>query len=158
MSALAASGYFLVSFAAMEAVAWLTHKYIMHGVLWHFHKDHHQKESDSFLEKNDLFFVFFAVPGMLLIYNGVTVGGAPPSLWMGLGITAYGLAYFLVHDVFIHRRITMHFSAVNTYFAAIRKAHKVHHKHLNKEDGECFGMLWAPVKYFREALKSKRQQ
>jgi beta-carotene 3-hydroxylase len=37
---------------------------------------------------------------------------------------------------------------------AIRKAHKVHHKHLGKEDGECFGMLIVPLKYYQEARKS----
>jgi beta-carotene 3-hydroxylase len=34
---------------------------------------------------------------------------------------------------------------------AIRRAHKVHHKHLTKEDGECFGMLFVPRRYLREA-------
>jgi beta-carotene 3-hydroxylase len=42
------------------------------------------------------------------------------------------------------------------YLRAIRKAHKVHHKHLGKEDGECFGMLVVPLKYFREAKRSQK--
>jgi beta-carotene 3-hydroxylase len=25
----------------------------------------------------------------------------------------------------------------------------MHHKHLGKQDGECFGMLWVPMKYYR---------
>jgi beta-carotene 3-hydroxylase len=37
---------------------------------------------------------------------------------------------------------------------AIRKAHKVHHKHLSKEKGECFGMLFVPRKYWTEAKRS----
>jgi beta-carotene 3-hydroxylase len=37
---------------------------------------------------------------------------------------------------------------------AIRKAHKIHHKYTGKEDGECFGMLWVPRKYFLEAKKA----
>jgi beta-carotene 3-hydroxylase len=41
---------------------------------------------------------------------------------------------------------------------AIRKAHKVHHKHLGKEDGECFGMLVVPFKYYKEAKKALAQQ
>ena len=64
------------------------------------------------------------------------------------------LCYFLVHDVFIHRRFNWFRNAKHPYFAAIRKAHKVHHKHLNKEDGECFGMLWVPREYFRQARKA----
>ncbi|MFT5166906.1 MAG: beta-carotene 3-hydroxylase, partial [Saprospiraceae bacterium] len=35
----------------------------------------------------------------------------------------------------------------------LRRAHKMHHKHLNKEEGECFGMLLFPYKYYKDALK-----
>jgi beta-carotene 3-hydroxylase len=31
----------------------------------------------------------------------------------------------------------------------------MHHKHLGKEEGECFGMLFVPLKYFKEAMNSK---
>jgi beta-carotene 3-hydroxylase len=34
----------------------------------------------------------------------------------------------------------------------------VHHKHLNKEDGECFGMLFVPFKYFREAAQYRKNK
>src|SRR5690606_15339815 len=59
--------------------------------------------------------------------------------------------YFLVHDIFIHQRFKLLRNTDNSYFRAIRRAHKVHHKHIGKEDGECFGMLWVPMKYFRDA-------
>src|SRR5678815_3333612 len=62
---------FLATFFIMEGVTWLTHKYVMHGLLWYLHKDHHQKEP-GFFEKNDWFFVIFAVPSMLLILFGTT--------------------------------------------------------------------------------------
>jgi beta-carotene 3-hydroxylase len=42
----------------------------------------------------------------------------------------------------------------NAYFTAIRKAHKVHHKHQGKEHGECFGMLVVPPKFYQEAKKA----
>lgn len=74
--------------------------------------------------------------------------------WVGLGITLYGFAYFLVHDIFIHQRFHLLRNADNTYFKAIRRAHKMHHKHIGKEEGECFGMLWVPFKYFRKANSS----
>jgi len=77
------------------------------------------------------------------------------ALAIALGIAIYGLAYFFVHDVFIHQRIKIFKRADNTYLKAIRKAHKVHHKHLTKEHGECFGMLWVPIKYFREFASRK---
>ena len=72
------------------------------------------------------------------------------GLAIGLGIFAYGLAYFMVHDIFIHQRFKLFRNADNKYFKAIRRAHKMHHKHLDKKDGECFGMLWVPFKYFRD--------
>jgi beta-carotene 3-hydroxylase len=50
----------IVTFVTMESVAWLSHKYIMHGFLWSWHKDHHKKDHDSWFERNDLFFVMYA--------------------------------------------------------------------------------------------------
>lgn len=35
------------TFIAMEGVTWLTHRYIMHGLLWYLHKDHHQIQASS---------------------------------------------------------------------------------------------------------------
>lgn len=139
----------------MEAVAWLTHKYVMHGVLWSLHEDHHKKNPTSFFEKNDYFFLIFAIPGMLCLAAGLYT---PYSylLYIGLGITLYGIAYFFVHDIFIHQRFRILRNSDNVYLRGIRRAHKMHHKHLGKEDGECFGMLWVPVKYFIEARKARR--
>ena len=70
---------------------------------------------------------------------------------MGFGIMAYGLAYFLVHDVIIHQRFKWFSRSNNKYVRSIRWAHKMHHKHLNKEDGESFGMLWVARKYRKHA-------
>lgn len=146
----------LAAFVGMEAVAWFTHKYIMHGLLWILHKDHHKKESSGFFEHNDFFFLIFAIPGIICLFLGMK-NDYNFLFWIGLGITIYGLAYFLVHDVFIHQRFKIFRNTDNTYFKAIRRAHKMHHKHINKEDGECFGMLWVPFKYLRE-LKMKSTQ
>ena len=74
----------------------------------------------------------------------------PYTLPIGLGITIYGAAYFFVHEIFIHQRFKVLRNTNLKYFKAIRRAHKVHHKHLRKEDGECFGMLWVPLKYFSQ--------
>lgn len=141
------------TFFFMEGVAWFTHKYIMHGLFWYFHRDHHTRDNVGFFEKNDFFFLIFALPSMLLIFLGWDSPGFDPRLWIGVGISVYGFAYFLVHDIFIHQRFKILRRSNNVYLRAIRKAHKVHHKKMTKEDGECFGMLWVPVKYFKEALK-----
>ena len=99
--------------------------------------------------ENHYFFVIFAVPGMSCILLG-TIFSVPYTLPIGLGITIYGAAYFFVHEIFIHQRFKVLRNTNIKYFKAIRRAHKVHHKHLKKEDGECFGMLWVPLKYFSQ--------
>ncbi|NHN26191.1 carotene hydroxylase [Flavobacterium jejuense] len=142
--------YILVTigtFLVMEGVTWLTHKFVMHGFLWYLHEDHHQPKYQGIFEKNDAFFVIFAVPSIALFYFGIN-----PELnylfFIGLGILFYGMAYFLIHDVLIHQRFKWFKNTKNKYLVGLRKAHKIHHKHLGKEHGECFGMLYVPFKYF----------
>ncbi len=143
----------IAAFISMECVAWLTHKYIMHGLFWVLHKDHHKKETYGFLERNDFFFLIFAIPGIAGFFVGMRFN-YNFLFWIGLGITIYGAAYFFVHDIFIHQRLKIFRNTDNAYFKAIRRAHKMHHKHLGKEDGECFGMLWVPFKYFRHTKQN----
>ncbi len=140
---------FLVTFLFMEFMAWFSHKYIMHGFLWVLHKDHHHKDHNSWFERNDAFFIIYAVVSMALIMIASNTWfwyGLP----MGFGIMAYGAAYFLVHDIFIHQRFKIFRNANNWYAKGVRRAHKIHHKHLGKEKGECFGMLFVPLKYFKK--------
>ena len=125
-------------------------------MLWNLHEDHHNKNQDHFLEKNDYFFIIFAIPSMFLIGVGTFNPALSYLFNIGLGIAIYGFAYFLVHEIFIHQRFKLFTRSDNFYLRGIRKAHKMHHKHLGKEDGECFGMLMVPLKYFKEALKTKR--
>jgi beta-carotene 3-hydroxylase len=138
----------LATFLMMEIVTWLTHKYVMHGFLWYLHEDHHQPKYQSFFERNDLFFVIFAIPSILLFYFGIN-----PELnylfFIGFGILLYGMAYFFIHEIIIHQRIKWFTRTKIMYFVGLRKAHKIHHKHLGKDEGECFGMLYVPKKYFK---------
>lgn len=140
------------AFCMMEVMAWATHKFVMHGLMWHFHEDHHGKKG-GFFERNDIFFLIYAIPSWLCIMFGMMYD-AYFAVWIGYGIAAYGFAYFLIHDVYIHRRFDWLRDIDTPYFMAIRKAHKVHHKHLGKEHSECFGMLWVPRKYYREAKQA----
>jgi beta-carotene 3-hydroxylase len=136
----------------MEFMAWFTHKYIMHGFLWRLHKDHHTG-SEHFLEKNDWFALIFAIPSWLFIMLGV-IYSSPASIVIGSGMTAYGIAYFLVHDVFVHQRIKILRNAKHPYFRALRRAHKMHHKHLDRHHGESFGFLIVGKKYFEKKPNS----
>lgn len=142
----------IATFFFMEFMAWFTHKFVMHGIMWKFHYDHHNHEP-GFFEKNDIFFLIFAIPSWLCIMLGL-IYQAYPAVWIGAGIALYGICYFLVHDVFIHQRFKWLRRSEHPYFQAIRKAHKVHHKHRGKEEGECFGMLIVPFKYYRQAKKA----
>lgn len=139
----------LFTFLFMEFVAWLTHKYVMHGFLWKWHQDHHEPHQDVF-EKNDRFFLVFAIPSIILIFTG-SIFDLGLNISIGIGIALYGLCYFLVHDVYIHRRLKWLRQINHPYFKALRKAHKVHHKNRYKEKGQCFGMLIVPFKYYKEA-------
>lgn len=138
---------------AMEGATWCIHKYVMHGLLWILHKDHHDHSNTGTLERNDWFFPIFATPSIILLYFGVEAN-FNSLFYIGLGITIYGMLYFFVHDIFIHQRIKLFSQTNNPYLLAIRRAHKQHHKHINKEDGECFGFLWVPIKYFKMYFKS----
>ena len=136
-------------FILMEGITWCTHKYIMHGFGWFLHEDHHQPGYPHVFEKNDAFFVIFAIPSSLSIYFGLQI----QYFWLaavGFGILFYGLAYFLVHDVLIHQRFKWFKRTKNRYLLGLRKAHKIHHKNMGKEESECFGMLFVPFKYFKK--------
>ncbi len=143
----------LTMFTAMEGATWLTHKYVMHGFLWYLHKDHHKKGPGA-LEKNDAFFLIFSVPSILCIFFG-TFGDKFWLAAIGAGIAMYGFAYFFVHDVIIHQRIKLFTRSDNLYVRSIRWAHKMHHKHLEKEDGESFGMLLVAKKYWDKVRADK---
>jgi len=144
----------LATFFTMEGITWLTHKYVMHGFLWRLHEDHHQP-GKYFFEKNDVFFFIFAVPSWLCIM----LGSMNEKWWVvsvGAGIAMYGLAYFLVHDIIIHQRFKWFTKSKNRYVKTIRWAHKMHHKHLDKEDGESFGMLMVAKKYWEKVKRDEQ--
>ncbi|MCU0374227.1 MAG: beta-carotene hydroxylase [Chitinophagaceae bacterium] len=145
----------LGTFVAMEGITWATHKYVMHGFLWYLHEDHHKPRGHIF-EKNDAFFLIFAIPSWLCIMLGLQHG----YYWVaaiGFGIAMYGFAYFLVHDVIIHQRFKWFTRSNNTYVKTIRWAHKMHHKHIDKQDGESFGMLVVARKYWQKVQEDKKR-
>ena len=132
---------FLGTLAGMEAVAYLMHKYLMHGPLWFLHASHHRPRKGRF-EWNDLFGVFFAIPSIALIYFGTR--GQPSLLWIGLGMTAYGACYFGFHDIIVHRRVPVRIHPQGRYFRRIIQAHLIHHRTMAREGAVSFGFLYAP--------------
>jgi beta-carotene 3-hydroxylase len=147
----------IAAFAGMEFIAWFTHKYIMHGWLWSWHEDHHKPhhQKHGFWEKNDRFFLVFAIPSALCYMSGLMLDGMQWLLFVGIGISLYGICYFLVHDVYIHRRFSWFKQLDGTYSKAILRAHGTHHAKTTKEGCESFGMLIVNPKFFK---KRKLQQ
>ncbi len=133
-------------FSLMEAVAWAAHKYIMHGFGWKWHEDHHNHHQ-GFFEKNDYYALVFS----FMASSSIIYGNTHPAFWyltyIGIGITLYGIAYFIFHDLIVHRRIKFKYKAKTNYMKRIMNAHYVHHKVHTKHGAEAFGFLYAPGKY-----------
>ena len=141
----------LAAVFGMEFVAWFAHKFLMHGPLWSWHEDHHKPEmkAGQFFEKNDRFFLVFATPGIACIMAG-TFTSYSGLFYVGLGITIYGLIYFLIHDVYIHRRFKWFRQLDSQYSRAVLRAHGAHHAKHTKEDCESFGLLVFSLRYFKK--------
>jgi beta-carotene 3-hydroxylase len=150
----------LVTVAAMEGVAWASHKYIMHGFGWAWHRDHHEPH-DKRLEKNDLFALFGAAMSISAFAAGspMILGASAwePGTWIGLGILCYGIIYTLVHDGLVHQRY-FHWVPRRGYAKRLVQAHRLHHATIGKEGGVSFGFIFArdPMKLKAE-LKAQRE-
>lgn len=143
----------LITLVVMEGVAWAMHKYVLHGFLWFLHKSHHTRHTRVF-ELNDLFFTFYGTLATLFFIYGSA--GLDYRFWIAAGISVYGLLYFLVHDVYIHRRLRLFCKTSNVYLKALDIAHKVHHRNPRKAGGEAFGMLLVGSKYFEKARRVEK--
>lgn len=146
MKALADIGIVLSTIALMELISWAMHKYLFHGPLWFIHKTHHQQRHGWF-ELNDLFSIGFATFALWLMWVGHL--SLDYHFWIGTGISIYGIIYFIFHDWFIHNRFKA-FKSDNRYLAGIRRAHKIHHKSMEKYPSEEFGLLVASRKWFKK--------
>jgi beta-carotene 3-hydroxylase len=135
----------VASVLAMEWVAWSSHKYIMHGWGWGWHRDHHEPH-DNMLEKNDLYGVVGAIMSISMFALGspLVMGASAwwPATFIGIGILIYGIIYTLIHDGLVHQR---YFKWVpkRGYAKRLVQAHKLHHATIGKEGGVSFGFVFA---------------
>lgn len=150
----------LATILAMEWVAWASHKYIMHGFGWAWHRDHHEPH-DKILEKNDLYGVVGAAMSISMFMLGSPLVAGEHAWWpatlIGLGILCYGIIYTLVHDGLAHQRY-FRWVPRGGYAKRIVQAHKLHHATIGREGGVSFGFVFAgdPVKLKAE-LKRQRE-
>ena len=129
---------------AMEGVAWASHKYVMHGFGWAWHRDHHQPARGPF-QKNDRFaLVGAALSIALFAFGSPLVMGVRawwPGTWLGLGVLLYGLIYTLVHDGLVHRR-WFRWVPRRGYARRLVQAHMLHHATGSKHGGVSFGFVF----------------
>ena len=150
----------IATILAMEGVAWASHKYIMHGFGWAWHRDHHEPH-DKLLEKNDQFGLVGAAMSISMFALGspLVMGSEAwwPATWLGLGILGYGIIYTLVHDGLVHQRY-FRWVPRGGYAKRIVQAHKLHHATIGKAGGVSFGFVFArnPARLSAE-LKRQRE-
>lgn len=147
----------IATFLFWEFIAWFTHKYIMHGILWTWHKSHHTVHDEA-LEKNDLFAVVFSLPSIGLFYYFSVVTYNPYMLAVAFGIFCYGVFYLVFHDIIVHQRIKWRPKRRSRYLQRMINAHYIHHAKHTKEGCEAFGFLYAPKKYETKDLKLKTRR
>lgn len=137
---------------AMEGLAWLTHRYVMHGPLgWGWHRSHHE-DTDGPFERNDLYAVVFTVLAGALIAVGIA--GVWPLRQVGLGLMVYGILYFAVHDGMVHQRWPFRYVPRRGYLKRLVQAHRLHHAVDGRDGCVSFGFLYAPpARVLKERLK-----
>ncbi|MDU4840096.1 MAG: sterol desaturase family protein [Leclercia adecarboxylata] len=154
MLALYNTAFVLLTVAAMELIAALAHKYIMHGWGWGWHESHHEPRT-SWFEVNDLYAVVFAVLAIVLIALGTW--GIWPLQWIGAGMTLYGALYFMVHDGLVHQRWPFRYIPRRGYLKRLYLAHRLHHAVRGKEDCVSFGFLYAPpIEKLQATLRQRK--
>lgn len=148
---------FLSTIFVMEAVAYITHRWVMHGPGWFLHESHH-RHRDSVFELNDIYAFIFAIPSIILLLGGVQLGWGSWAIWVGAGIAAYGAIYFGFHDVIVHQRIRNRYVARSSYMKRIVQAHRLHHATSGKHGAVSFGFLWAlPADVLKNKLASNAE-
>lgn len=134
---------FVATVAVMEGVAYVAHRWVMHGFGWFLHESHHAPRTGNW-ELNDWYAVIFALPSIVLLVFGVQMGWWPGFTWIGAGIAAYGAIYFGFHDVIVHRRIPTRYLPKSAYMKRIVQAHRLHHVVETKHGTVSYGFLVAP--------------
>lgn len=128
------------SFIAMEFFSYIAHRFIYHGALWFVHKSHHTPRKGLF-ELNDLFPLILSASTIALMIYGFAQPDGLDIVAASIGISAYGLVYLTIHDLYVHRRMRSLTFAI-PYLKRVKKAHMVHHMY----GAEPFGLLvfWLP--------------
>lgn len=134
---------YLLTLAFMEGFAYTMHRWVMHGPGWFLHASHHRPRTGRW-EANDLYFVIFALPSILLLLGGVQWGWGSWAIAMGLGIASYGAIYLGFHDIIVHQRIAHRYVPRGRYMKRIVQAHRLHHVVETRDGNVSFGFIVTP--------------
>jgi beta-carotene 3-hydroxylase len=135
---------FLLTVCVMEGFAYVMHRWVMHGPGWFLHKSHHRPRTGNW-ELNDLYFVIFALPSIILLYGGLQADWGTWATPVGAGIAAYGAIYLGFHDIIVHQRIAHRYVARSSYMKRIVQAHRLHHVVETRRGNVSFGFIIAPA-------------
>jgi beta-carotene 3-hydroxylase len=139
LAALQFVGWMFVGFWGLELLSYALHRWVFHGLLWRVHRTHHVARHGPF-ELNDLFSVFFAFASIGLLIAGLHDPFGSPAFGIGAGFTVYGVLYFLIHDLFTHRRY-LPFQSRSPMLRLLKQAHLRHHHSAEKPGQEPFGLF-----------------
>lgn len=114
------------SFVIMEPLTAAIHRWVMHGVGAWFHRSHHRPRHAGW-ERNDWYPIMFASIVMVGLWFGFHHDSLVWLVPMGVGVTAYGAAYAIVHDGYIHGRVPIFGHRRFRPLDRLAEAHRVHH-------------------------------
>lgn len=126
----------LVSCVAMEFVSYLAHRFVYHGFGWKLHRSHHEPRKGMF-ELNDIFPLIFSSIAISVMLFGLSDPSRSDIVAMSIGISAYGLIYFFIHDLYVHRRARGLRLRI-PFLMKLKRAHAIHHAF----GGEPYGLLF----------------
>lgn len=133
----------IVTTIGMEFWSRFLHRQVWHRKLWFAHRSHHEPSS-SFFEFNDIFSSLHAIIAMTLIIvtlEHFTEPWKSIGLGLGLGMTTFGISYFLIHDGYIHKRLPLQFL---DRFSSLKKIKEAHYMHHQSDSGGPYGLFLGP--------------
>jgi beta-carotene 3-hydroxylase len=110
----------------MEPLSATIHRSIGHGVAWPIHRSHHDGPVLG-PEMNDIIPLVSALVTVALFAVGVFQRRFTTILPVACGATIYGISYFLVHDLYIHRRLKLLPENIG-WLEPFKRAHLEHHR------------------------------
>ena len=83
----------------------------------------------------------------------------PELYWVGVGMTVYGVLYFILHDILVHRRLPMPWEPRRGYLKRLVQAHRLHHATRQQSGAVSFGFLYArPPAVLSRQLRANRRR